>query len=284
VSAFRIEGSSGKLTLLNQQASGGTGPCHVAVDATGKCVLLANYGSGSIAALPLNKDGSLGAQGCFIQHEGSSVNQKRQAGPHAHFILPDPSNSLALACDLGLDKVMIYDLSPSKASLTPHTPTFATVKPGAGPRHFVFRPDSRFVYVVNEMGSSVTAFTWDKKAGSMQEVQMVSTLPAGFKGDNTCAEIQVHPSGKYVYASNRGHDSIALFAIGKDGKLTAAGHTPTQGQGPRNFVLDPSGKWLLAANQRSNNIVLFRVDGKSGKLTPDGQVLQATSPVCIRFL
>ena len=284
VKAFRINGADGKLTLLNPQSSGGKGPCHVAVDGSGKCALVANYGSGSIAALPIKADGSLGAAVSVIQHQGSSVNPQRQAGPHAHFIATDPDNRLALACDLGLDKVLLYRLDPVKSVLTPNEPAFASLKPGSGPRHFGFRPDHRFVYVVNEMGSSVTTFAWDKKQGGMREVQMVSTIPEDFKGDTTCAELQVHPSGKFVYASNRGHDSIAVFASDrKSGRLSLVEHRPTDGKTPRHFAIDPSGNWLLAENQGSDSIVVFKLDPKTGKLAPTNQRAEVGSPVCLVF-
>ncbi len=285
VSAFRIERPSGTLTLLNQESSGGAGPCHVSVDEKGKCLLTANYGSGSIASLPIAKDGKLEPPASKIQHQGSSVNKQRQAGPHAHCLTPDPKNRFALACDLGLDHVMVYKLDAGKATLTPNDPAYGVVPPGSGPRHMAFHPKGKFLYVVNEMGSSITAFDWDGKSGGMKELQTISTLPAGFTNSTTCAEIAVHPSGKFVYASNRGHDSIAVFSVDEaTGKLSAVEHASTQGRTPRHFTIDPSGRWLLAANQESDSIVVFAVDPKSGRLRDTGQKVEAMSPVCLMLV
>ena len=285
VNAFRIDEQTGQLTLLNQQSSGGGGPCHLAVDKTGKCVLVANYGSGSIAALPIQADGRLAEPSTTIQHQGSSVNPQRQAGPHAHFITADPANRFALACDLGLDKVLVYRLDPAKGALVPNDPSFALIKPGSGPRHLAFHPDGRFVYVINEIGTTLTAFAYDAKRGSLTELQTVPTLPQEFTGDKSCAEVEVHPSGKFVYGSNRGHDSIAVFAIDPgSGKLSWVEYQSSQGKAPRHFGIDPTGQWLLAENQGSDNIVVFRIDSKTGRLSPTGQVVQVGSPVCAVFV
>ena len=285
VSAFSLDAKTGQLTLLNQQSSGGAGPCHLAVDPTGKCLLVANYGSGSIAALPIQADGSLAEPGTIIQHQGSSVNPQRQAGPHAHFITPDPANRFALTCDLGLDQVLVYRLDPAKSALVANDPPFAAVKPGSGPRHLAFHPSGRFVFLINEMGSTLTAFAYDAKRGALKELQTVSTLPEEFAGNSTCAEVQVHPSGKFVYGSNRGHDSIAVFGFdAASGKLTCLEHQPTQGKTPRHFALDPTGQWLLAENQDSDNIVVFRVDAKTGRLSPTGQTVSVGAPVCAVFV
>jgi 6-phosphogluconolactonase len=284
VSAFSIEQETGKLTLLNQQPSGGGGPCHVAVERTGKCVLVANYGSGSVAALPLQTDGRLGEPSTTIQHHGSSVNPRRQAGPHAHFITPDSANRFALACDLGLDKVLVYRLDADRGGLAPNDPASAGIKPGSGPRHLTFHPNGKWVYLINEMGSTLTVLVYDAERGSLHELQTVATLPDDFKGENTSAEVQVAPSGKFVYGSNRGHDSIAVFAIDpKSGKLSLVERQSTQGKTPRHFALDPTGRWLLAENQDSNSIVVFRVDPKTGRLTPAGQKEEVGSPVCAVF-
>ncbi len=284
ISAFKIEPGSGKLTLLNQQPSGGRGPCHLAVDHTGKCVLTANYGSGSVAALPIDAAGRLRPPTVSIQHHGSSVNRQRQAGPHAHFITADPRNRFVLACDLGLDKVLSYRLNPAEAMLTPAEPPFASVEPGAGPRHLAFHPNGQWVYVLNEMGCTLDVFEYEAKRGALSERQSISTLPNDFKGDNTCAEVQVHPSGKFVYASNRGDNSIALFAVDKrDGKVTFVERVSTQGRTPRHFALDPTGHWLLAENQDSDSIVVFQVDAQTGRLTPTGQKMEVGAPVCILF-
>jgi len=285
VSAFSLNRNTGQLTLLNRQSSGGAGPCHVAVDESGKCLLVANYGSGSIAALPIQADGSLAEPGTIIQHEGSSVNPERQAGPHAHFIIPDPANRFALACDLGLDRVLVYRFDPAKAMLVANDPPFASVKPGLGPRHLAFHPSGRFAFLISEMGSTLTTFTYDAKRGALKEVQTVSTLPETFAGKSFCAEVQVHPSGKFVYGSNRGHDSIAVFGFDpKRGQLTCLQHQSTQGKTPRHFAFDPTGKWLLAENQGSDSVVVFRVDAKTGQLSPTEQTISVGSPVCALFV
>jgi 6-phosphogluconolactonase len=285
VSAFSLDAQTGKLTLLNQQPSAGAGPCHLAVDPTGKCLLVANYGSGSIAALPIQADGTLAEPASIIQHRGSSLNPQRQAGPHAHFITPDPANRFALACDLGLDQLLVYRLDASKSSLAANVPPFAAVKPGAGPRHLTFHPSGHFVFLINEMDSTLTAFAYDAKRGALKELQTVSTLPKEFTGTSYCAEVQVHPSGKFVYGSNRGHDSLAVFGFDPaKGKLTCLEHQPAQGRTPRHFAIDPTGQWLLAENQDSDNIVVFRVDSKTGRLSPTGQVVSVGAPVCAVFV
>lgn len=287
VRGYGIDVRTGKLTSLNQQASGGTGPCHVSVDATGKCVMVANYGSGSIAALPINPDGSLGEAATTIQHTGSSVNPQRQAGPHAHFIAPSPDNRFALACDLGLDKVLVYQLDASAAKLTTNSPPFAVVAHGAGPRHLAFHPNGKFAYVINEMALTVTTFSYDASRGALFEEQTVSTVPTGFPATerDSCAEIAVHPSGKFVYGSNRGPHSIAVFAVhSQTGRLTPVQHESTGGITPRHFAIDPSGRWLLAENQNSDSVVVFSIDLASGKLTPTGQVVAVGSPVCAVFV
>ena len=280
VSAWSIEPKSGNLKLINEQPSRGTGPCHLALDTSRKCVLVANYGSGSIAALPVEAGGKVGAEAAFVQHSGSSVNPNRQAGPHAHVITPDPLNRFALTCDLGLDKVLVYKLDPTKPSLTLNSS--ASVKPGAGPRHLAFSAGA-WAYVINEMGSSLTVFEWDAARGSLKEIQTVSSLPPDFKGHNSGAEVAVHPSGKFVYGSNRGHDSIAVFAVEKDGKLKLLQHESTQGKNPRHFAIDPTGKWLLAENQNSDSIVIFSLDPATGRLKPSGQKVEVGSPVCLVF-
>ncbi|HWV99869.1 MAG TPA: lactonase family protein [Candidatus Acidoferrum sp.] len=284
VAAFKIE-ANGKLTLLNEQPSGGTGPCHLAVDRAGKCVLVANYGSGSVVALPLLLDGRLGEPGIPTQHHGASINPQRQTGPHAHFITADPANRSALACDLGLDKVFVYRLDPERALLTSHDPPFISIKPGSGPRHLVFHANGRVVYLINEIASTLNVFEYDPRSGALKELQTISTLPADFKGENICAEVQVHPSGRFVYASNRGHDSLAVFAVDqKNGRLAFVERQPSQGKTPRHFTLDPDGNWLIAENQDSNNVVVFRVDSKTGRLHWTGQAVEVGAPVCAVFV
>ncbi len=285
VSAFAIDPETGGLTLLNQQSSHGAGPCHLTVDATGKCVLVANYGSGSLAALPIEENGRLAAATDVIQHEGSSVHPRRQQGPHAHSITLDPASRFAFAPDLGIDKVMIYKLDLAQGKLVPNEQPWAAVKPGAGPRHFAFHPTARWAYVINEIDSTITAFAYDATEGTLGEVQTISTLPEDFDGDNTCADVHVAPSGKFLYGSNRGHDSIVIFAIDQtSGKLTCVGHESTRGETPRNFGIDPTGAFLLAANQRSDTVVTFRIDPETGRLTPTGHVADVPTPVCIKMI
>ena len=285
VSAFSRDAKTGQLTFLNRQSSGGAGPCHLVVDPTGKCLLVANYGDGSIAALAIRADGTLAEPGTIIQHRGSSLNPERQAGPHAHFIIPDPANRFALTCDLGLDQVLVYKLEAAKATLTANDPPFAAIKPGSGPRHLAFHPSGRFVFLINEMGATLVAFAYDAGRGTLKELQTISTLPEGFTGTRSCAEVQVHPSGKFVYGSNRGHDSIAVFGFDPgSGGLTFLECQSTQGKTPRHFALDPTGQWLLAENQDSDSIVVFRVDGKTGRLSPTGQTISVGAPVCAVFV
>jgi len=284
LSAFAVAPDTGKLTFLNKQSVRGSGPCYVSVDQTGKAALAANYGSGSVCAMPIGDDGLLAEATAFIQHAGSGPNAGRQKGPHAHCIDLTPDNRFALVCDLGLDKIFIYRLDPAKATLVPNDPPSASVAPGAGPRHIAFHPSGKFVYVINEMASTVTAFTYDAARGAMTEFQTVPALPADFKGNSTTAEIAVHPSGKFLYGSNRGHDSIAIFAVADDGKLKPLGHQPTQGKTPRCFGIDPTGAWLVATNQGSDNVVVFKIDAATGLLKPTGSPATVGSPVCVKFM
>lgn len=283
IHAFRIE-PGGKLNPLNSQPSGGTGPCHLALDQAGHWLLVANYGSGSVAALPLSEDGRLGEVSVAIQHHGSSVNPQRQAGPHAHFIAPAPLNQFALACDLGLDKVLVYRLNTAGTVLTPSAPPSITITPGSGPRHLAFHPDGRHVYLANEMASTMTVFEYAPKSGTLNPLQTISLLPEGFKGQSTAAEVQVHPSGKFVYASNRGHDSIVAFGVEpKDGTLKLLEHHASGGRTPRHFAIDPTGRWLLAENQDSDNIIIMRIAVDTGLLTTTGPAVEVGSPVCVVF-
>jgi 6-phosphogluconolactonase len=285
VTAFAIDPSSGKLTLLNQQSSGGEGPCHLVVDPTGRCVVVANYSSGSAACLPIEPDGRLGKLSCLVEHSGSSVNPKRQQGPHAHGVTLDAANRFAFVADLGLDKIMVYRFDAAGGKLTANDPAYVSAPAGAGPRHFVFHPIGRYAYAVNELDSTMTAFSYDARRGVLRVLETLSTLPAGFRGDNTCAEIQAHPSGKFVYGSNRGHDSIAIFAIdARTGKLRPVGHELTRGKTPRNFAIDPSGRYLLAANEQSGDIVVFRIDAGTGKLCVTGSTQKVPAPMCITML
>jgi 6-phosphogluconolactonase len=284
VTSFSLDPKTGELKKLNNQSSEGAGPCYVATDKTGKVALVANYGSGSIASLPIKEDGSLEKAATAIQHEGSSVNKQRQEGPHAHSINVSPDNRFAIAADLGLDKLLIYKLDPAKGTLTANNPAFTATPPGGGPRHFAFHPSGRFAYNCNEISSSVTAHTYDASKGALTPIQTISTLPEETKGNST-AEIQCHPSGKFVYCSNRGHDSLAIFTVDeKTGKLTAAGHQKTLGRTPRNFGIDPTGAYIVACNQNTDNVAVFKVDQASGKLTQVGELINVPSAVCVKFL
>ncbi|RPI20581.1 MAG: lactonase family protein [Acidobacteria bacterium] len=285
VTAFAINRADGKLTLLNQASSGGGGPCHLAVDQQGKYVLVANYNGGNLTVLSIGSDGKLGDSSAFIQHEGSSVNRERQAGPHAHGVYLDTANRFAVVADLGLDKLLTYRFDPAKGTLEANDPPSASVRPGAGPRHFSFHPDNRHAYVINELDSTLTIFEFEANNGAFKELATVSSLSPDFNGRNFPAEIAVHPSGKFVYGSNRGADTIAIFAVDQTtGALAPVGWQPTQGRTPRNIAIDPSGRYLLAANQDSANIVVFAIDQATGKLTPNGQTATVDSPVCITFV
>lgn len=287
VSAFSIDRTTGTLTPLNQQASVGRGPAYIVVDKTGRNALVANYGGGSVAVLPIEPDGTLKPASAFVQHTGSSVNPRRQNRPHAHSINVDPGNRFAYAADLGLDKVLVYRFDADKGSLAPNEPPFASVQPGAGPRHFAFHPGGRFAYVINEIDVTLTAFSSDPASGTLTELQTVSTLPLGQSVETgfSTADVQVHPSGKFLYGSNRGHDSIVVFAIDeKTGRVTHVEHEPTQGSTPRGFGIDPTGAYLLAANQRSDSVVVLRIDQQTGRLTPTGHRIEIGSPVCVKFV
>jgi 6-phosphogluconolactonase len=287
VGGFAIDPKTGLLTALNKQPSRGGGPCHLVVDATGRNVLVANYGGGSVASLPIDENGRLGEATGFAQHQGSSVNERRQSAPHAHSINVDPNNRFAFAADLGLDKVLVYRFDAAKGSLEPNDPPAAEVAPGSGPRHFAFHPSGKFAYVINEIFLTVTAFAYDDDKGTLTELQTISTLPDGVErtDKDSTAEVQVHPSGKFLYGSNRGHNSLAIFSIDeKTGRLTHVGNQSTGGKTPRNFGIDPTGKYVLAANQASDTVVVFRVDMKTGKLEPTGQKLAVPAPVCVKFL
>jgi 6-phosphogluconolactonase len=289
LSAFSIDTKTGKLTLLNQAPTQGGGPCHVSLDKTGKYVLVANYGGGSVAAFPIREDGGLAAASAFVQHSGSGVDKEHQERPHAHWIATSADNRYALAADLGLDEVLIYRFDSAKGTLTPSNPAFAKLNPGSGPRHLAFHPNGKFAYLLTEMEDSVTAFAYKASNGSLSPLQTVSalsTLRKDYKGPKEAAEIAVHPNGKFLYASNRaGIDTISLFSIDPvKGTLNLKNEYPTMGKTPRNFAIDPTGKFLLAANQESNNIVVFRIDPITGALSPTGDVAEVPAPVCVTFL
>jgi 6-phosphogluconolactonase len=283
ISAFAID-DKGDLTMLNQQSSEGAGPCHVVVDKAGKYVFCANYGGGSAAALPIGPDGKLDKATGFVQHKGSSVNKVRQAGPHAHSINLDPANQFAFVADLGLDKVLIYRFDADKGTLTANDPAEVRLAPGAGPRHFAFHPNGKYAYVINEMDMTVSAMSYDPTTGKLEVIQTVPTKDKVEKGDST-AEVVVHPSGKFVYGSNRGDNRIAVFRCDPaTGKLTPAGH---QGQGvktPRNFALDPTGAYCLVANQDGDSVIVFKVNQETGALEPTDHKAVIPAPVCVRMM
>ena len=284
VSAFSINQKTGDLTFLNQQSSRGSAPCYVWIDKTGRFVLLANYFGGNVAVLPIQPDGALGVATDVAQHRGTGADPERQDGPHAHCIVLDRANRYAFAADLGIDRIMIYRFDAKSGKLIPGNEPSIALKPGAGPRHFTFHPNGRYAYVINELDSTLTAFTYDGVRGILTPLQTVPTVPEGFSGQNSCADIHVSPAGNFLYGSNRGHDSIAVFSLDSSGKPTPVEHVPTLGKTPRNFRIDPTGRWLFAANQSSGTVQLFRIDPATGRLTASGQSLEVTSPVCVKFL
>jgi len=285
VAAYAIDPATAKLTLINQQSTGGPGPAFVGVDGSGKIAMVANYGGGSVESLPIKDDGSLGEPASFFQHEGSSVDPARQKEPHAHSINATPDDKYAVAADLGLDKLLVYKLDTATGKMSPNDPPFAKTPPGGGPRHLAFAPDGKFAYLVNEMGCSVTVFSYDGSRGVLTQVQTVSALPGEKSPKYSGAEVQVHPSGKFVYASIRGLDVIAIFRVDQaTGKLTPAGHQSSGGKTPRNFRIDPTGTFLLAANQGTGNVVSMRIDPNTGALTPTGSAIDVGSACCVKFL
>lgn len=286
VSAFSIDRKTGKLTLLNQVSSGGVSPCAISLDRTGKYVLIANYDSGSLAVFPVLDGGRLGAASAFVQHSGHGLNPERQEGPHAHDILPSPDSRFVLAADLGLDQLLVYRFDATKGSLTPNAPPAASVSPGSGPRHFAFDKTGKFVYLLNEMHSTVTVFSYDAKQGKLQELQTVSALRKNTNPESTtAAEIQLGASGRYLYTSNRGEDTVTVFAIDPvKHTLTEVQHAPTLGKTPRGFAIDPTGSYLVAGNQDTDNVFVFHINPKTGELSAAGKVLEVPSPVCVIFV
>lgn len=281
LTAFAIDQKTGALTKLNEVTSPGV-PCHLSVHPSGKAVLAANYGGGNVVIYPVKKSGKLGEASDVQQHTGKGADPKRQDSPHAHCVMLDAAGKYAFAPDLGIDKVMIYRVHADKANLKSHG--FAATKPGAGPRHFAFHPTYDFAYVISELNSTMTAFSYDKDKGGLTELQTISTLPEGFKDTSYCADVHVHPSGKFLYGSNRGHNSIVIYSIDPVGKLTLIGHESTRGNWPRNFGIDPTGQFLLVANQNSNSIATFKIDEQTGRLTQAGDLLEIPSPVCLKFI
>lgn len=284
VSAFAIDEATGDLRRLNQQGSMGPGPCHLSVDPSGRYVLVANYSGGSVALLPISEDGSLQETTCFIQHEGRGTDPRRQTAPHAHSIICDPQGRFALAADLGLDRILVYELDLGRGKLVAHIPPGVALQPGAGPRHTDFHTNGQFLYAINELNSTITVFAYDAQEGQLTSLQTVSTLPVGFSGTNYCADIHIHPSGLYLYGSNRGHDSIVSYHVDPaTGLLGTMAHYSTHGRWPRSFAVDPSGAFLIAANQNSDSLVAFRIDEQTGALQLHSELTGVPGPACVKI-
>lgn len=284
VAAFAIS-PRGELAAVNNQSTVGAGPCHVAVDPSGRAVVVANYGGGSVASYRVRADGGLEEAASFIQHQGSSANKQRQSEPHAHSVNTDPAGKFVYAADLGMDKVLIYSLDAATGKLAPANPPHASVAPGAGPRHFCFHPGGKLAFVINELGNTITAFKHNASTGALSEYQTISTLPAGFNGASYTAEVVAHPSGKFLYGSNRRGDSIAAFTVDAGtGRLALAGFASEGVKEPRNFIVDPTGKWLLVGNQNADSIIVFAIDPSTGVPKPTGVSVKVGKPVCLRLL
>jgi 6-phosphogluconolactonase len=284
VAAYEVIGRTGELKLLNRQSAKGTAACYLDVDKSGRAVLVANYSSGSVAALPVRADGSLGDPASFFPHQGSSVNPQRQKEPHAHCIVVSPDNRYAFAADLGTDQILCYKLDPTMAKLTPNDPPFARSPAGSGPRHLTFHPGGKRVYVINELLNSVTVFDYDAGSGTLTEKQTISTLPDDFKGTSYCADVKITPDGRFLYGTNRGHDSIAVYRIGEDGRLSLVAIESSRGKGPQNLAITADGQWLLCANLPGNNVAVFQTDPKTGGLKSAGEPVSQPSPSCIMLL
>lgn len=285
LSAYSVDPRTGALTLLNRVLAGGDDTSYISLDRTNRYALVANYNGGNIAVFALKPDGSIGDWTSFVQHTGKSVHPQRQTKAYAHAIVVSADNRFVLVPDLGVDKLFVYRFDEKTGKLTANEPAFVTLPPGSGPRHVKFHPNGRWVYLINEMGSTVVGYEWDGAKGTLTEFQSISTLPADFTGTSTCAEVEVHPNGKFLYGSNRGHDSLVAFSIdAATGRLTVIGHTPSGGRTPRNFAFDPTAKWILCTNHNSNNAVVFRVDEATGRLTQQGEPVSVPAPFCERFL
>lgn len=283
VTAFAVDPATGRLTELNHQLSRGADPCHLAIDATGRFLVVANYTAGNFSEYAIGADGRLSPSISLLTHSGGGPNKERQEGPHAHDVVFSQDNRHLIAVDLGLDQVFVYTFDPSNGDLKPAPQASAATAPGAGPRHFAFHPDGSLAFSINELNSTITSYHWNGRTGALTTGASVSTLPANFPGTNSTAEIVVDAAGKFVYGSNRGHDSIAVFMVKPTGALSLVGHTPTGGKAPRHFAIDPTGRWLVAANQDSNTVTVFRRDAASGRLTAAGTPHEAPKPVCVLF-
>ena len=285
LSSFAIDNETGKLTLINERPAYGPGTCYIATDDSGKWLFIANYNGGNLAAYPVHEDGNVGEVTAVIQLEGKSVHPSRQTQSHLHAAAPGPDNDHVFFPDLGTDKIMIYRLDRETGQLTPGEQPWIKTAPGSGPRHFTFHPSGRFAYLAEELSSTVSGYRYDAKEGRLSELQRLSTLPRDFEGENTNADIHVHPNGKYLYVSNRGHNSIAIFAIDQQsGRLTLKGFENTRGEWPRNFMIHPEGNYLFVANQHTDNVTLFRINPDTGALTFTGNEIEIPSPVCLKYL
>jgi len=285
VTAYAIDSKTGRLKRLNAQSSQGKSPCYLSVDKSGKWVFVANYGSGSIAVLPVKPDGSLMEATNVIQNAGSSVNKSRQEGPHAHWVDMAPQSDFLFGCDLGLDKLIAAKFDSASGILMKNLVMFTDLKAGAGPRHMTFSPDNRFAYVINELDSTVSVFSFTPSIGKMTAVQTVKTVPPNFTEVNYPAEVEVHPTGRFLFGSNRGHNTLAMYRIDKQtGKLTPLVFVPTEGKNPRHFAIDPLGNWMVVANQDSDDVVVFRIDQRLENLMPMGQKVDIGAPVCVKFV
>jgi len=283
VTAYSVDAATGNLTPLGAESSGGAAPCHVQCDRTGRFVAVANYSGGNLALLPAAADGRLAAATATLGGTGSGPNTARQQGPHAHQVVFDPSNRYLLEVDLGLDKILVYRFDQATGRLTPNDPPFAQLAPGSGPRHLAFHPNGRFVFTINELSSTMTSLAWEAAKGTLRTIGTQSTLPAGHTGNSSTAEVAVDPRGRFLYGSNRGHDSIVVFSIAPDGTLALVEHEPTRGKNPRHFTIDPTGRWLIAGNQGSGTLAVFSIDQTSGALTPSGALAEVGAPVCVLF-
>ncbi len=282
VASFALDPVTGRLTMLDRHSSMGDWPCHITLDGSSRYALLANYLSGSVGVVPFNDEGKFQEGAVQVQHAGSSVNPDRQEGPHAHSVNMDATGQYAIAADLGIDQAKVYRFDAAQGTLTENSSL--TAAPGSGPRHFDFHPNRKWAYLLNEILATIDVCNWDVEAGTLESIQTINTLPADWEGHFSTADIHVHPNGRWAYNSNRGHDSISMYAIDQDtGQLELLGHEATQGNTPRNFTLDPEGEFLYAANQDSASVVVFRINQNTGRLEATGEIVEVPNPVCLKF-